>query len=86
MKLRILWLGKTRNSNLASVCKDFASRSGHFVGTEITELREPRVKAERKRVELEGGTTAIGHRPLSLRRGPGPTRTFLHLGRIRRLS
>ena len=54
MKLRILWLGKTRNSNLASVCKDFASRSGHFVGTEITELREPRVKAERKRVELEG--------------------------------
>lgn len=54
MKLRILWLGKTKNSDLATVCKDFAARSNHFISTEITELKELRVKEEKKRVELEG--------------------------------
>ncbi len=54
MKLRILWLGKTKNSNLAAVCEEFASRSNHFLGTEVTELKELRVKEEKKRVELEG--------------------------------
>ena len=54
MKLRILWLGKTGNSDLATVCEDFAARSNHFVGTEITELKELRIKEEQKRVELEG--------------------------------
>ncbi len=53
MKLKVLWLGKTKNSRLASVCKEFAARSDHFVGTEITELKEPRVNDERKRIELE---------------------------------
>ena len=54
MKLRILWLGKTGNSDLATVCEDFAARSNHFVGTEITELKELRIKEEQKKVELEG--------------------------------
>ena len=54
MKLRILWLGITKNSNLAAVCEDFAVRSNHFVGTKITELKELRVKDEKKRIELEG--------------------------------
>ena len=54
MKLRILWLGKTKNPNLAAVCEELATRSNHFVGTEITELKEPRVKEEKKRVALEG--------------------------------
>ena len=54
MKLRILWLGKTKNPNLAAVCEELATRSNHFVGTEITELKEPRIKEEKKRVALEG--------------------------------
>ncbi len=54
MKLKILWLGKTKNSDLASLCKEFATRSHHFVSTEIVELKQPHVKDEKKRVELEG--------------------------------
>jgi 23S rRNA (pseudouridine1915-N3)-methyltransferase len=54
MKLRILWLGKTKNAKLAAVFEELLTRSNHFVGTEITELKEPRVKEEKKRVQLEG--------------------------------
>ena len=40
MRLRILWLGKTRDSRLRELIDDYADRLSHFVRLDVTELRE----------------------------------------------
>ena len=40
MRLRIIWLGKTRDSRLRELIDDYAGRLSHFVRVEVTELRE----------------------------------------------
>ena len=54
MKIRLIWAGKTKNPNLASVCEDFANRSRHFLGLDIIEVKEPRLRDPKKRIETEG--------------------------------
>ena len=39
MKLRIAWVGKTRNPQLAELCEDYVGRIKHFLPLEITEVR-----------------------------------------------
>src|SRR5262245_13264835 len=51
MKFRVVWLGKTKDPNLAALAKDFASRIGHRLPNEITELRD--VKPGKRRMEEE---------------------------------
>ena len=40
MRLRIIWIGKTRDARLRALIDDYAERLGHFARCEITELRE----------------------------------------------
>jgi 23S rRNA (pseudouridine1915-N3)-methyltransferase len=54
MKIRVLWLGKTRNAHLAAVCEDFIGRTRHFIGIDILQQKEPRIRDEAKRIEIEG--------------------------------
>lgn len=42
MKLRVLWIGKTRSLHLAELSRDFRSRIAKFLPIDITELKEPR--------------------------------------------
>jgi 23S rRNA (pseudouridine1915-N3)-methyltransferase len=45
MKLRVLWVGKTRNPPLAALCEDYAARIRHFLPVEIAEVKESRILA-----------------------------------------
>ena len=40
MKLRVVWIGKTKNPQVAKLCADYISRIGHFLPLEITEIKE----------------------------------------------
>ena len=53
MKIRVVWVGRTKNAPLASVCTDMAQRLRRLANIEITELREPKVPNDRTRVEVE---------------------------------
>jgi len=53
MKLRVLWIGKTRDRNIGQLISDYASRIEHFLPLELVEIKEPRVD-EAKRQEAEG--------------------------------
>ena len=54
MKIRVIWVGKTRNASLSAVCKDMAGRIGHLAGFEIAELKELKAANDRQRIEAEG--------------------------------
>ena len=53
MKLRVIWIGKTKDPNLAKMATDFASRIHHFLPVEIVEAKEPKGDGAR-RIEAEG--------------------------------
>lgn len=40
MRLRIIWIGKTRDARLRALIDDYAERLSHFVRCEVVELRE----------------------------------------------
>jgi 23S rRNA (pseudouridine1915-N3)-methyltransferase len=40
MRLRIVWIGKTRDVRLRALIDDYAERLSHFTRCEVTELRE----------------------------------------------
>ncbi|NWG12841.1 MAG: 23S rRNA (pseudouridine(1915)-N(3))-methyltransferase RlmH [Acidobacteria bacterium] len=40
MRLRILWVGRTKNTSIRALCTDYAGRLGHFLGCEIIETRD----------------------------------------------
>jgi 23S rRNA (pseudouridine1915-N3)-methyltransferase len=42
MKLRVLWVGKTKNPNIAKLYADYASRIEHFLPLNIVEVKEPK--------------------------------------------
>ena len=42
MKVRIVWIGKTKDSNLSRLIADYASRIEHFFKLEIVELKDPK--------------------------------------------
>ena len=42
MKVRIVWLGKTKDANLSRLIADYASRIEHFLKLEIVELKDLR--------------------------------------------
>jgi 23S rRNA (pseudouridine1915-N3)-methyltransferase len=53
MKLRVLWIGKTKDGNLARLITDYSARIERFLPLEIVEAKEPRVD-ESKRQQAEG--------------------------------
>ncbi len=40
MRIRVVWLGKTRDAHLRALVDDYLKRLRHFVHCEITEIRE----------------------------------------------
>ena len=52
MKLRVLWVGKTRNPQLAKLCADYADRIEHFLPLNIVEVKEPKggMRAEAEKI------------------------------------
>ena len=52
MKLRVLWLGKTKDSSLTDLITDYAGRIRRFMPFEIVEIKEPRVD-DSKRMAAE---------------------------------
>jgi 23S rRNA (pseudouridine1915-N3)-methyltransferase len=54
MKLRIIWIGRTKDPNLATLVADFASRIGRFTPLEITELKDPKISDDARRIDDEG--------------------------------
>jgi 23S rRNA (pseudouridine1915-N3)-methyltransferase len=53
MKLRALWVGRTKDPNLARLIDDYISRIEHFLPLQVVEVREPKA-AESNRMEAEG--------------------------------
>jgi len=45
MKLRVVWVGKTKNPHLARLCDDYVSRIRHFLPLEIADVKEPKLLA-----------------------------------------
>jgi 23S rRNA (pseudouridine1915-N3)-methyltransferase len=43
MKLRVVWIGKTKNPQLAKLCEDYAARIQHFLPLEIAEVKAGRL-------------------------------------------
>ena len=43
MKLRITWVGKTKNPQLAKLCDDYAGRIRHFLPLEIAEVKQEKL-------------------------------------------
>lgn len=61
MKLRFLWVGKTRNRHFEALQSDYLQRLSHFAKCEITEVRDGGgPEAEGKRIlERLGSTSAV---------------------------
>ena len=43
MKVRVVWVGKTRNPNAAKLCQDYAARIRQFLPLEIVEIKEEKI-------------------------------------------
>ena len=53
MKLRLVWVGKTRSSALSGLIDDFLKRLQRFVSAEVTEIRDPRVGSDKRQLAAE---------------------------------
>src|SRR5262245_10597644 len=53
MKLRVLWIGKTRDAHLNFLINDYIARIRRFLSIEVVETKEVRVD-ESKRLRAEG--------------------------------
>ena len=42
MKVRVVWIGKTRSKELSTLIEDFVERLRRFVTIDITEIRDPK--------------------------------------------
>ena len=65
MKLRFIWIGKTRDKNWKALQEDYLRRLSHFVKCEIVELKEsaahegPDIEGERILAALNPKTLAV---------------------------
>jgi 23S rRNA (pseudouridine1915-N3)-methyltransferase len=54
MRLRLIWVGKTRNEHLRALVDDYLGRLRRFARVEVVEVREGAGRDERAWVEEEG--------------------------------
>ena len=40
MKLRVVWVGKTKNPQLTKLCEDYIGRIRHFLPVDIAEVKD----------------------------------------------
>jgi 23S rRNA (pseudouridine1915-N3)-methyltransferase len=43
MKFRVVWVGKTKNPQLAKLCDDYVARIQHFLRLEIAEVKDTKL-------------------------------------------
>lgn len=53
MKVRVVWIGKTRNRELASLMDDLLERAQRFVPLDITEIRDPKIGNDLRQLSAE---------------------------------
>ena len=53
MKLRVIWIGKTKDAGLAALTSDLLKRLQRFVPVEITEIKDPRTGDDRRQLAAE---------------------------------
>jgi 23S rRNA (pseudouridine1915-N3)-methyltransferase len=53
MRIRLIWVGKTKNEHVRALVGDYLQRLGRFVRCEVSELRESAQADERAVVEEE---------------------------------
>jgi 23S rRNA (pseudouridine1915-N3)-methyltransferase len=66
MRLRLVWLGKTRNEHVRALVDDYLGRLTRFVRCEVTELRESANKDERTVLTEESRRISDALRPDAL--------------------
>ncbi|HYY58189.1 MAG TPA: 23S rRNA (pseudouridine(1915)-N(3))-methyltransferase RlmH [Pyrinomonadaceae bacterium] len=54
MRVRLIWVGRTRDAHLRALVDEYLKRLGRFVRCEVTELRESAARTEREGIEDEG--------------------------------
>ncbi len=54
MRLRVIWVGKTRDAHARALCAEYLKRLTRFARCEVTELRESAAEDPRACVEEEG--------------------------------
>jgi 23S rRNA (pseudouridine1915-N3)-methyltransferase len=50
MKLKFVWVGKTKDANWRALQEEYCRRLSHFVKYEITEIKDAGVETESKRI------------------------------------
>jgi 23S rRNA (pseudouridine1915-N3)-methyltransferase len=53
MKLRVVWIGKTRSKELSTLIDDFLQRLRRFVAIDITEIRDPKTGDDQRQLAAE---------------------------------
>lgn len=53
MKLRIVWIGKTKDPSTAKLSADYAARIKHFLPLEIAEVKELKIDSSDRLVALD---------------------------------
>ena len=66
MRLRLVWIGKTRNEHVRALVGDYTGRLARFVRCDVVELRESASKDERAVLIEEGKRIADALRPDAL--------------------
>jgi 23S rRNA (pseudouridine1915-N3)-methyltransferase len=53
MKVRVVWIGKTRNRELSSLIDDLLERTQRFVSLDVTEIRDPKTGNDLRQLAAE---------------------------------
>jgi 23S rRNA (pseudouridine1915-N3)-methyltransferase len=53
MKLRVIWIGKTKDAGLSSLTTDLLQRLKRFVPVDVTEVKDPRTGDDRRQLAAE---------------------------------
>lgn len=59
MKLRFLWVGKTRSAPAKEMIRDYMERVGHYARVEVVELRDRDVEKESEEILSRIGTDSF---------------------------
>ena len=54
MRVRFIWVGRTKNGHLRALIEEYLKRLGRFVRYEVAELRESGARSELEGIEEEG--------------------------------
>jgi 23S rRNA (pseudouridine1915-N3)-methyltransferase len=54
MRLRLIWVGKTRDAQMRALVEEYLKRLTRFVRCEVTELKESAARVEGEGIEDEG--------------------------------